>query len=43
MSVAEERAHGIVSLKTYFHYFIAGGGYIFTSVVVIMLLLAEVG
>ena len=30
---AEEHAHGNISVKTYFKYFVAGGGYIFTSIV----------
>ena len=33
----EERAHGTVSLKTYAQYFIAGGGYFFTILVIAFL------
>ena len=39
---AEERGHGTISMKTYFHYFMAGGGYIFTTIVLIMFILTEV-
>ena len=38
----EERAHGIVSFETYFKYFKAGGGYIFTAFIFGLLLLVEV-
>ncbi len=38
----EEIAIGSVSLLTYFQYFRAGGGYVFLSSVLIMLLIAEV-
>ena len=39
---AEERAHGTISTKTYFQYFIAGGGYVFTIIVLTFLVLTEV-
>ena len=39
---AEERAQGRLSMTTYIRYFIAGGGYIFTPIVVVLFLLAEV-
>ena len=39
---AEERAHGNISVKTYFKYFVAGGGYIFTSIVFIVFAFTEV-
>ena len=43
MSVpAEERAHGTVSGKTYFKYFIAGGGYVFTAIIIVIIMLTEV-
>ncbi|XP_019852693.1 PREDICTED: multidrug resistance-associated protein 4-like, partial [Amphimedon queenslandica] len=38
----EERAHGSLSMKTYIHYFIAGGGYIFTPIVVAIFILTQV-
>ena len=38
----EERAHGTVSVKTYAQYFIAGGGYFFTILVVAIFILSEV-
>uniref|UniRef100_A0A1X7VQK3 Uncharacterized protein n=1 Tax=Amphimedon queenslandica TaxID=400682 RepID=A0A1X7VQK3_AMPQE len=42
MSVpAEERAHGTVSGKTYFKYFIAGGGYVFTAIIILIIILTE--
>ena len=40
--VAEERGHGRISLKTFFEYFKAGGGYVFTSFVLILLIISEV-
>ena len=43
MSVpAEERAHGRISMKTYYHYFKAGGGYVFTFIVLVIFILCEV-
>lgn len=39
---AEERSHGTVSIKTYFQYVIAGGGYLFTALVLIIFILTEV-
>ncbi|XP_019860364.1 PREDICTED: multidrug resistance-associated protein 4-like [Amphimedon queenslandica] len=38
---AEERAHGNISVKTYFNYFLAGGGYIFTIFVLIIFAITE--
>ena len=38
----EERAHGTISMKTYYQYFKAGGGYIFTIVVLALTIIAEV-
>jgi ATP-binding cassette subfamily C (CFTR/MRP) protein 4 len=37
----EERAHGRISMKTYCQYIIAGGGYIFTGIVVLIFILTE--
>ena len=39
----EEKGHGTISLKTYFHYFRAGGGYLLLTVVCLVFLLGEVG
>ena len=39
----EERGHGTVSLKTYYHYFRAGGGYGWLSAVIFVFILGEVG
>ena len=38
----EERAHGTVSVKTYAQYFIAGGGYFFTILVIAIFIFSEV-
>ena len=38
----EERAHGTVSGKTYFRYFTAGGGYVFTAIIILIIILTEV-
>ena len=38
----EERAHGTISLKTYYQYFKAGGGHIFTAVVLLVFIITEV-
>ena len=38
----EERAHGTVSVKTYAQYFIAGGGYFFTILVIAVFIFSEV-
>uniref|UniRef100_A0A1X7UA79 Uncharacterized protein n=1 Tax=Amphimedon queenslandica TaxID=400682 RepID=A0A1X7UA79_AMPQE len=37
----EERAHGTVSTKTYIRYFLTGGGYLFTLVIVLIYLSTE--
>ena len=39
---AEETAHGSVSMKTYFQYFVAGGGYVLTVFLAFIILIAEV-
>lgn len=39
----EERAHGTVSLKTYYEYFKAGGGHVFTLFVLGLFIFVEVG
>ena len=38
----EERAHGRITMKTYYHYFITGGGYIFTLIFILIFLSTEV-
>jgi ATP-binding cassette subfamily C (CFTR/MRP) protein 4 len=38
----EENAHGRITLKTYCQYFIAGGGYIFTGIVMLIFILTEI-
>ena len=38
----EERAHGRITMKTYYDYFIAGGGYLFTLIVILLFLFTEV-
>lgn len=38
----EERSHGTISMKTYYQYFKAGGGYLFTLLVILVFLSAEV-
>ena len=38
----EERAHGRITMETYYHYIIAGGGYIFTLIVTLIFLSTEV-
>ena len=40
--VAEERGHGKISMKTYFEYFKAGGGYVFTICVLVLIIISEV-
>jgi ATP-binding cassette subfamily C (CFTR/MRP) protein 4 len=37
----EQRSHGTISMKTYYQYFISGGGYIFTLLVVLIFILTE--
>ena len=39
---SEERAHGSVSMKTYYRYFVAGGGYILLAFSVAIFIIAEV-
>ena len=39
---AEERAHGSVSMKTYYKYFVAGGGYILLAFSVFVFIIGEV-
>lgn len=39
---SEERAHGSVSMKTYYKYFVAGGGYILLAFSVFIFIVAEV-
>ena len=39
---SEERAHGTVSMKTYYSYFRAGGNFLFLFVVLVILFAAEV-
>ena len=38
----EERGHGRITMKTYYHYFIVGGGYTFTLIVILVFLSTEV-
>ena len=38
----EERAHGTISMKTYYQYFKAGGGHVFTAVVLLVFIITEV-
>ena len=38
----EERSHGTISLKTYYHYFKAGGGYVFTIIVLAIFVVMQV-
>ena len=38
----EGHTHGAVSFKTYFNYFKAGGGFVFTIIVLALLVLSEV-
>jgi ATP-binding cassette subfamily C (CFTR/MRP) protein 4 len=38
----EENAHGRITLKTYCQYIIAGGGYIFTGIVMLIFILTEI-
>ena len=39
---SEERAHGSVSMKTYYRYFVAGGGYLLLAFSVFIFIIAEV-
>ena len=39
---AEEKAHGSVSMKTYYKYFVAGGGYVLLAFTVFIFIIAEV-
>ena len=39
---AEERAHGSVSMKTYYNYFVAGGGYVLLVFSVFIFIIGEV-
>ena len=39
---SEERAHGNVSMKTYYGFFRAGGNFLFIAFVVIILIVSEV-
>ena len=39
---SEERAHGTVSMKTYYRYFSAGGNFLFLFAIFVFLLAAEV-
>ena len=39
---AEERAHGRITMKTYYQYFTTGGGHLFTLLVLVVFILAEV-
>ena len=38
----EEQAHDRITMKTYYHYFIGGGGYIFTLIFILICLSTEV-
>ena len=38
----EERAHGTISMKTYYQYLKAGGGHVFTAVVLLLFIITEV-
>ncbi|XP_064381882.1 ATP-binding cassette sub-family C member 4-like isoform X1 [Halichondria panicea] len=40
---SEERAHGTVSMKTYYKYFRAGGNFLFLSVILVIIFAAEGG
>ena len=39
---AEDRAQGKIGFKTYYNYFVAGGGHIFTAFVFLMFFVGEV-
>ena len=39
---AEERAHGKITMKTYYRYFTTGGGHLFTLLVLVVFIMAEV-
>ena len=40
--VAEEKAHGRISMATYYRYFKAGGNYLLLAIVLIVFLMGEV-
>ena len=40
--VAEEKAHGRISMATYYQYFKAGGNYLMLGIVLIVFLMGEV-
>ena len=39
---AEERAHGRISMKTYYQYFTTEGGHLFTLLMLVVFIIAEV-
>ena len=43
IQVAEEKAHGRISMATYYHYFRAGGNYLILAIVLVVFLMGEVG
>ena len=42
VGLREDKAVGVISTKTYYHYFKAGGGYLFPLLVFVLFVLGEV-
>ena len=42
IQVAEEKAHGRISMATYYRYFRAGGNYLILAIVLVVFLMGEV-